>query len=128
MLLDATEQIERSGEVVRPDVAPVDDARRQPFVRREAMLRDEIEVLRAPHEIEPDAIDRQRGQRRVGLADVAVGGLHQQLGGALRLGQDGVGARRRQRARPGCDRVTRAGSSIWIHSAPPAASRWMTSA
>ena len=92
MLLDATEQIERGGEVVRPDVAPVDDARRQPFVRREAMLRDEIEVLRSPHEIEPDTIDRQRGERRVGLADVAVGGLHQQLGGTLRLGKDGVGA------------------------------------
>ena len=91
MLLEAIEAIERGSEVVRPDVAPVDHPRRQPFVGREPIVRDEIEVLRSPHEIEPNAVDRQRGQRLVGLSDVAVGGLQQQPGGTLRCGKNGVG-------------------------------------
>ena len=91
MLLDATKQIERGGEVVGPDIAPVDHTCRQKFASWKPMLGDEIEVLRPPHEIEPDTIYRQRGQGRVGLPDVPEGGLQQELGGTLGLCENGVG-------------------------------------
>ena len=68
VLLDATEQIERRGEIVRPDVAPIDHARRQPFLSWEPVLRYEIEVLRAPHEIEPNPVDRQCGSSQQAIS------------------------------------------------------------
>ena len=46
MLLDAAEQIERGSEVVRPDVAPVDDAGRPAICPPGSHVAHEVEVLR----------------------------------------------------------------------------------
>jgi hypothetical protein len=89
--LEAIEERERSGEIVAPDISPVDGTRRQPRVGWEPMPRDEIDVLGPAHEIEADAVDRQCGDRRIGLADMAVCGLQQEFGRALGCREGRVG-------------------------------------
>ena len=94
--MDPFEQARATPKIVDPDIAPVDDARRQPLVGREAVLRDQIEISLPTHEIESKAIDRQCRQRRVGVADVPEAVWTSSLAAPLTAAN---GCRRRSTAR-----------------------------
>ena len=73
---------------LRPDTTPANRV----LSSGQPCSRDELEVLLAAHEVEPDAGDRQPRQHRIGLADVVEVGVDEDLGRALDLAEPLVGA------------------------------------
>ena len=89
----ALEGGESGGEIGGPDIAAVDDTRDEDLAGRKTVLDDAIDLLRPAHEVEADAIDREREECVPGGIDAVEVGLDDELALAPGSGQRLVGRR-----------------------------------
>ena len=103
--------------VVDPDVAAVDDPGEQRLVLEAALLGDQLDVVRAAVEVEPDALDGQVAEDAVGVADVVEVGLDDDPGALVDLRELLVGEASASSSRS-VRSSTKQGSSSWTQVAP----------